>query len=142
MPFAHLIPLATLASLAQAPVPATLQVDIDGVRNAKGVFHICLTAQPKSFPDCSKDPSATKMTVPAHSRSVQLKAPSAGRYALTLFHDENGNQRLDTMLGIPREGFGFSRNPVVRFGAPKFRQVEFQLAAGNNRQWVRLQYML
>jgi uncharacterized protein (DUF2141 family) len=46
------------------------------------------------------------------------------------------------MLGIPREGFGFSQNPVVRFGPPRFDQVRFQISSGISRQTLRLQYLL
>ena len=37
----------------------------------------------------------------------------------SLLHDENENSKLDTMLKIPKEGFGFSRNPAIRMGPPK-----------------------
>lgn len=141
MHFNHFAPFLLLI-LTGTAVPATVDIDIQGARNAKGVFHVCITAQEKYFPDCSKDAAAVKRTVTAGSRSLSVPGLAPGRYAVTLFHDENENQRLDTMLGIPREGFGFSRNPVVRFGAPKFRQVDIQLAPGNNRQALRLQYLL
>ena len=141
MRIVHLSP-AFLLLLAGAAPPATVDIDIQGARNAKGVFHVCITNQQRHFPDCSKDAAALKRTVPAASRSLSLAGLAPGRYAVTLFHDENANQRLDTLLGIPREGFGFSRNPVVRFGAPKFRQVDIQLAPGKNRHALRLQYLL
>ncbi len=38
-----------------------------------------------------------------------------GTYAVRLFHDENNNGELDTnLLGIPREGYGFSNNSGER----------------------------
>ena len=141
MAFHHLAPILFL-TLTGAAAPATVEIAIEGARSARGVFHVCVTGQQKHFPDCSKDPTAVKRTVQAASRSLSLPGLAPGRYAVTLFHDENNNQRLDTLLGIPREGFGFSRNPVVRFGAPSFRQVDIQLAPGINRQALRLQYLL
>jgi uncharacterized protein (DUF2141 family) len=141
MRLAHCAPFLLLP-LGGTSMPGTTTIEIENARNSKGVLHICLTTQSRHFPDCSRDPAAIKRTVPATSRSLNLTGVAPGRYALTLFHDENNNQRLDTILGIPREGFGFSRNPLVRFGAPKFRQVEFQLTPGINRQTVRLQYLL
>lgn len=45
-------------------------------------------------------------------------------------------------LGIPKEGFGFSRNPAVRFGAPRFEQVYIELGPGFTRTSVRMQYIL
>lgn len=137
---------ALVAAILIAAQPAssfgTLDLTIERARNARGVLHLCLSAQPKHFPDCRRDPAAIKRSVPATAKFLQVTGVAPGQYALTLFHDENNNQRLDTMLGIPKEGFGFSRNPVVRFGAPKFSQVNIPLVAGINRQTVRLQYLL
>jgi uncharacterized protein (DUF2141 family) len=51
---------------------------------------------------------------------LELRLPP-GRYALSLFHDLNGNRRLDTnFLGIPKEASGSSNNPPTRWGPPKF----------------------
>ena len=138
-PFAFLV--AAQAAAASQPSPA-LEVEIHGLRNTKGVIHACLSRDPRHFPDCKRDVNAIKLTVPATVKRLRLAGYAPGRHALTLFHDENRNQRLDTVLGIPREGFGFSRNPVVRFGAPKFRQVDIELGSGFTREAVRMQYLL
>jgi uncharacterized protein (DUF2141 family) len=45
-----------------------------------------------------------------------------------LFHDENGDGRLDTnVLGIPREGVGVSNNKIRSFGPPKWDDAKFAL---------------
>ncbi|HEY0147692.1 MAG TPA: DUF2141 domain-containing protein [Allosphingosinicella sp.] len=120
-----------------------MEVKIEKLRNAKGVVHLCLTADAAHFPDCAGDPKAKKKTVPAAGvGNVTIANVAPGAYALSVFHDENGNTKFDTFLKIPKEGFGFSRNPVVRFGAPKFAQVRFEVGAGIARQTVRMQYLL
>jgi uncharacterized protein (DUF2141 family) len=134
-------PLLLLSLTGASPV-AQLSLEIANQRNARGVLHICVTAERRYFPDCSRDPAAIKRTVTADTRTLVLSGIPVGRAAVTIFHDENRNQKLDTTLGIPREGFGFSRNPVVRFGAPKFDQVQVQLIPGLNRQSVRMKYLL
>ena len=130
-----------LAAAAASPV-ASLQVDVANVRNARGLLHACLTRNPRYFPDCSADPSAVKQSIPAALRQFRLPPLAPGRWALSVVHDENANQRFDTMLGIPREGFGFSRNPVVRVRAPRFNEVVIELTPGLARQSVRMQYLL
>lgn len=132
-----------LALLTAAGQTGDVEVRLEQLRNAKGVVHICLTANPAHFPDCARDPKAKKKSVPASSvQAVTLAGVARGQYALSLFHDENGNTKFDTFLKVPKEGFGFSRNPVVRFGAPKFSQVRFEVGAGITRQTVRMQYLL
>ena len=127
-----------------APAPATgqLEVTIERLRSRRGQVHICLTRNSAHFPNCAGDPAALKRSVPAATTSVRFDRVEPGAYALSLFHDENANGKFDTFAGIPREGFGFSRNPTVRFGAPRFRQVVIDLGSGFARQSVRMQYLL
>jgi uncharacterized protein (DUF2141 family) len=123
--------------------PATLDVAVSGLRSAKGNVLICLTAQPKHFPNCNKDPAAHKRTVAAaRAGTIVFSDVIPGTYALALVHDENGNGKLDTSLIIPREGFGFSRNPIIAFGPPKFGAAKFPLAGGESGQAVKMKYML
>ncbi len=42
-----------------------------------------------------------------------------GKYAVKLFHDENGNGKMDTnFLSIPTEGYGFSNNALGILSMP------------------------
>jgi len=136
-----LAPLLLVLVAAQAPT-ADIEISIEKLRNRKGVLHLCLTREPAHFPDCKSDPRAVTRSAPATTGPIRIAGLAPGGYALAFFHDENRNRKLDMLIGIPREGFGFSRNPVVRFGAPKFRQVRIDLRAGFTRETVRMQYLL
>lgn len=140
----HLAPFfLTVPLLIAADTPGALTVELSGVRNAKGNLFLCLSSVPRHFPDCSADPAARKITVPtAKAGKLVFDGVAAGTYALSIMHDENGNAKLDTSLGLPREGFGFSRNPVVRFGPPKFKDVRFVKPAGALSVPVRMKYFL
>jgi uncharacterized protein (DUF2141 family) len=128
--------------LAAAAQPTELELRFDKVRNLKGVLHVCLTRNRAHFPDCGKDPQAVKRTIASAAGQVRISDLAPGSYAVSLFHDENRNGKLDTFVGIPREGFGFSRNPVVRFGPPKFDQVQINVAPGLARHSIRMQYLI
>ena len=65
-----------------------------------------------------------------------------GTYAIAAVHDENGNGKLDTVLMMPHEGFGFSRNPAIRFGPPKFKNASFAVGTEVVTQKVKMKYML
>lgn len=134
--------LLLAAAIPGIATPSTLEVDVDGLRNSRGLIQACLTQDRAKFPDCGADPRAIRQTVPATSGRVVFAGVTPGEYAVTLFHDENANNRLDTIFGIPREGFGFSRNPIIRFGAPRYDKVVIELAPGFTRLRVRLQYVL
>lgn len=134
--------LTIAAAMASQPSTSTLEVEVAGLRNSKGVIQACLTQDRVHFPDCKADRHAIKQTVNAATGALVFTGLEPGDYALALFHDENRNGRLDTVFGIPKEGFGFSRNPVVRFGAPRYDKTNIELPAGVTRMRVRLQYLL
>ena len=127
---------------ANGPAPLVLDVEIEGLRNHRGQIHACLTRNPTHFPDCRNDPDALRQSVAAASHHVQFTGFPPGTYALTILHDENSNGRMDKLVGVPKEGFGFSQNPVVRFAAPSFDRVRIPLTRGHTDAKVRIQYVL
>lgn len=130
------------ASLAAAQGTAQVTISVSGLRNMKGQVLVCLTANPKIWPDCSKDPNAKKRSVSASSASsIVFSDVAPGTYAVSLVHDENSNGKLDTRVMIPKEGFGFSRNPSVTFGPPKFSSAKFSVGAEGASQSVKMKYM-
>ena len=130
-----------LLAAASAP-PPSVEVSVTGLRNAKGQLLVCLTTNPKAFPDCSQDEASVRMAVkPADAGDFIVHAPAAGTYAIAVVHDENGNNRMDKALFLPREGFGFSRNPAIRMGPPRFEAASFAVT-GHVRQTIRMKYML
>ena len=135
-----LLAVASLALLGATPV-ARLDVDVAKLRSDKGVLRVCLTADPGNFPACIDDADAVTRSVPATVHSVRFDGLPHGQYAVAVIHDENGNARLDTFAGIPREGFGFSRNPAIRFGPPKFAAARFALETDADTQQVRMRYI-
>lgn len=114
------------------------------MRNTRGNLLVCVTANATAFPDCSRDPAATRLRVPAASihGQMQVTLNAAGTYAVAIVHDENGNGRLDTMMMMPREGFGFSRNPRIRMGPPRFSDASFAIGEVPAHQQVRVRYLL
>jgi len=134
--------LAANFALGAASNQATIDVSLEGLRNGKGMIHVCLTGNAAHFPDCSRDPGAVKHSVAATRGRFEIANIPPGEYALSVIHDENSNGHLDTMIGIPREGFGFSRNPRMRMGPPRFDQVRFTVAPGRTEQRIRIRYIL
>lgn len=81
---------------------------------------------------------AVKASSAAH---FTIAAPANGTYAIALVHDENGNNKMDMALFLPKEGFGFSRNPAIGMGAPKFASASFAVS-GETAQSIKMKYML
>lgn len=129
------------ASAPPTPAP-TVEVSVTGLRSAKGQILVCLTTNPKAFPDCSKDKASVRMAVKAaDAGDFFVRAPAAGTYAIAVVHDENSNNKMDMALFMPKEGFGFSRNPAIGMGAPKFKSASFAVT-GDTHQAIKMKYML
>jgi len=125
----------------RSPDTGSLEVEIVSLRSDKGMLRLCLTTDPSSFPDCKGGQAITR-SVSAAAPVIRFEGLAAGTYAIGVIHDENGNSRLDTFAGIPREGFGFSRNPGIGFGPPRFGRASFAVGADPVRQQVRIRYLL
>ncbi|ATW04414.1 hypothetical protein CHN51_13385 [Sphingorhabdus sp. YGSMI21] len=135
---------ASEAPAAVAPaISASIDLEISGLRSEKGNVLVCLSANPKYFPDCSKDKQARKLKVSAgKAEAIQIADVKPGTYAVALVHDENANGKMDLRLFLPREGFGFSRNPKIGMGPPKFKSAQFTIGTDDARYAVRMKYIL
>jgi uncharacterized protein (DUF2141 family) len=109
----------------------------------KGNVLVCVTANPRFFPDCGKDPRGFRATLPARdSAQVSFRGIAQGTYAVAVVHGENGNSKIDMAIFVPKEGFGFSRNPAIVTGPPKFKAAAFAIDAAEVSQRVKMKYML
>ncbi|WFL78578.1 DUF2141 domain-containing protein [Altererythrobacter arenosus] len=135
---------AILLMGATPPQHGQLAVTVTDLRSGKGQVLACLTAKPRAFPDCSKDPAARTARVDADSRvELMFDDVRPGRYAVSLLHDENANGKADRVLGMmPKEGFGFSRDAPVRMGPPTFDQAAFEYAGEAKAMTIRMRYLL
>jgi uncharacterized protein (DUF2141 family) len=119
-----------------------VSLDVAKLRSTRGMIRICLTAAPANFPACADGADAATRSVPATVRTISFDGLPRGAYAIAVIHDENGNGKLDTFAGIPREGFGFSRNPAIGFGPPSFAAARFTIGGDATMQQVRMHYLL
>ena len=74
---------------------------------------------------------------------VTFKLLSPGNYAIAVLHDENNDRQANrNFLGLPTEGFGFSRNPAIGVSAPKFADAAVSVAGENTTTQIQLRYLL
>ena len=132
---AALILTALAAASTAAADGAAIELRIDNIRSGRGRIKVGVYAPGRRH-------VAERFVAPAPgSRSLTLAIPP-GSYAIMLYHDENGNGRLDRgMLGIPTEGYAFSNDAPVRLGPPSFAAMEIRVPpGGTTRTAVRMRY--
>ena len=132
----------SMAGAALAAATVDVSVSVSNLRNSKGQLMVCLTKNPKAFPDCTKDASALRKLVPAaQAGNITFRGVAPGTYAIAIVHDENRNDKMDLALFMPKEGFAFSRNPKIGMGPPKFKSASFVVGDSNVSQSVRMKYI-
>lgn len=125
----------------------SIEIKVKNLRSQRGYLAVSLFSKQKSsgFPGQSEEAVQTAyIQVPENGEEAQIKFESVpyGVYGLSIMHDEDGDKKLKTVLGIPREGFGFSNNPRIFLGPPSFEKVSFELRSETVRTEVRLVYFL
>ena len=117
-----------------------LDIHIKDIKNQKGQLFIALHDIPSAFPsNQAKALQATKIILKdSYSQRENkdelthtFKKISPGTYAIACYHDENNNAKLDTFLGIPKEGYAFSNNVRPKFKAPQFKEAAFKVISQN-----------
>jgi uncharacterized protein (DUF2141 family) len=68
-----------------------------------------------------------------------FKSVPKGVYAISAFHDQNNNGKLDTnFIGLPTEDYCASRDARNTFGPPSFADARFSYAGGVKRLSARM----
>jgi uncharacterized protein (DUF2141 family) len=96
-----------------------LTIVVDGVEKLKGQILVGVYDSTEFL----RRPTYSEI-VKADSDEVTIVIDSVayGNYAVSIFHDENDNYKLDVgQFGIPIEKTGFSNNAKGKMGPPKFK---------------------
>ena len=137
-----LLPECLLAQTNTAK-PKTIRIEIGGLRNDKGQVFCALYSSPDGFPKNSEK-AVVKTDAPIVDKKAvcEFSGIETGTYAVSVFHDENSNGRLDpNFMGIPREGVGASNGARGHFGPPKFDDASFHFSGGQLNLKITLAYL-
>lgn len=125
--FAVIVTSIFLTANIRADQTGLLLVELTGMNSDDGSLVYAIWSDPQHWLEA--DP-LREGSVPVESGSsvISVRGLPYGEYALSAYHDLNGNMKLDTgLFGIPKEPIGTSNNAKVRFGPPKFEDAVFQL---------------
>lgn len=109
---------------------AKLVVVIKGVSNVGGYIEIGIYNNPKLFPEKNKQFREGRVKAKSPITVYTFEDLAYDDYAVGIYHDENGDRVCNrSMLGIPKEGYCFSKNFKPKFSAPDFSDCSFNLTA-------------
>jgi uncharacterized protein (DUF2141 family) len=120
-----------------------IHVEIVALRNDTGQVLCALFSSAGDFPKKTDNAVARATSVISNRHAVcEFPGVSPGTYAISVFHDENSNGKLDTrFMGIPREGVGASNDAKGHLGPPKFDAAAFRFVGGRLELKITINYL-
>lgn len=146
MTFRLFTTLLTLAFAILFAVNAKAQqvtLSVSGIKSAKGALLVSVFKDQEGF---KNDKPVSKHKFPKTGFSggtmkVSLNL-SPGTYGIALMDDENGNHKMDNnMIGMPKEGFGFSNFYLSGLSRPVFNDFKFEVKPGATNLTSKLRYL-
>ena len=138
LPSAFTLALMFIAGPASA---ARIIVTIDGLHSAQGSVFVGLYATPSKFLNGNQCDAQKKVRASTGPITVTFDNLRPGTYAVGAYHDENGNDHLDTnFLGLPVEGYALSNGVRVILSKPTFQQAAFTVGTGDKPLALHIRY--
>jgi len=132
-----------IGQTAQPGAGNVIRVEVSGLRGDKGQIVCALFASAEGYPKKDEKAVAHAHGAIAEKRaSCEFMGIAPGTYAVSVFHDENSNGKLDTnFIGMPKEGVGASNNASGHMGPPKFSAAAFPYAGGALELKITIRYL-
>jgi len=104
----------------------SIEVTVEDVANNDGKIFLALYNSETNF--LEKSYKGTKSEIMNNISTVTFEDIPSGIYAISIFHDENDNGKMDTnFMGIPKEDYGCSNDASGFMGPPKWKDAKFEL---------------
>ena len=107
----------TTVSLAQTT--GTVKIVMRGMRSNAGLMRVALFSEHNVFPS-DKPMFGATAAIQNKEATCEFNNVPFGHYAVSVFHDENTNEKLDVSIFGPIEQYGFSNGARGIFGPPSF----------------------
>lgn len=121
----------------------TLEFQIEGFRNNQGFARLLLFNKAEGFPDqLEKAYKQLSLTIKDQKAYFRLEGIPYGTYAMSVMHDENNNQKLDTnFFRFPLEGYACSTNSKIKWRKPKFQDALFKIESKQRVELIQMTYL-
>lgn len=137
-----IISLLLVGVLHASDASYTLTVEVSGLRNNKGEVQFSLYNKDGTIPDKKQNQYFLKkrMEIKNGRATVSFENLPKGRYAISVFHDENNNGKIDKGMLTPKEGVGLSNFKTINlFNLPNFKTASFNFS-GNMQKKIKTIY--
>jgi uncharacterized protein (DUF2141 family) len=116
------------------PETTSVTVIVENVENSSGNVNVAICDKDLSREGC---PYVHEIRAQQGFVETEFKDIPPGRYAVVGYHDVNGNDTFDKMLGIPREPYALSGQAAEKM-VPTFADAALPIKTGENAVIIRL----
>ena len=117
---------------------ANITITLTGIKDVKGVVQAGLYNSEAGYKKGGSVRGA-KVDVKADTVTINYTNLPDGEYAVQLFHDVDGNGKMNANLfGMPTEPFAFSNNAVGNMGPAKWKDAKFTVSGSNTAHAMKL----
>src|ERR1035437_9739476 len=129
-------------AFAESSCPG-IHVEILDIRNSTGTVSCALFESSVGFPTEYLRFATNIMAIKVRDKQARCDFEDIppGMYALAVVHDVNMNGKDDAnLLGIPKQGYGFSSDAKAFLGAPSFTAASFPYHGQNLDMTISMHY--
>jgi len=127
------------AGRAEAQEPGDLSVTFSGLTAPTGALYVGVYDSEAAFGG-GKPVAGERVAVNGATASLTLSGLKPGRYAIKVFHDIDGDGRMNTNpYGIPLEPYAASNNAPANMGPPRWSDAVFDVTAEGAVQDITIQ---
>lgn len=135
------LPAASHGQGRDAGGEQAILVIMRGLRNDRGVASAGLYDSAGTWTHSGEEVATCHAPVTNGVSRCRLEGMAPGRYAIGVMHDEDADGHFDTgFLGIPDEGYGFSRDARGTLSAPSFESAAFDYGGGVQALLITMRY--
>lgn len=121
-----------------------LKIEMNNLRSTNGNIVVAVYKDQKGFNDDNpflREVISKKGNMRNETFVTELLLPQ-GTFGLAFFDDENNDRVMNyNLIGMPKEGFGFSNFYHTGLTTPKFSDFSFVLTDSTKTMRIRLRYM-
>ncbi len=115
-------------SQIQSQEEYNITVKVNGLSSNEGKVFLAIYDTEEDFLENTF--KGTTSSIADKTCEVVFENIPKGIYAISIFHDENDNGKMDTnFMGIPKEDYGCSNNASGFMGPPKWKDAKFELTS-------------
>ena len=108
-------------SVSESTISDKLLITVSNIKSAEGNIMIAIYDADQEFLGQEMVTGKVERVTQTGEMTIVIDDLPFGEYAISIYHDENANENLDTNLfKLPTEPYGFSNDARGTFGPPSF----------------------